>query len=84
MSFKDIISALGKSRFGPLLGFILLANVFLLLGASLNQIFSGPEEVISSGTDCAAIVQNATPADSQIPASVPASIPGSTDSSTAC
>lgn len=83
MSFKDIISALGKSRFGPLLGFIVLANVFLLLGAALNQVFTGPEEVASS-TECTAIVQSAAPADSQIPASVPNSIPDSPDSSAAC
>ncbi len=81
MSVKDIVSALAKSRFGPLLSFILLANVFLILGAALNQVFSDPEELAST-TDCAAVVQDLAqvPQDSQVPGSVP----GSADSTPAC
>ena len=77
MRFKDIISALAKSRFGPLLSFILLANVFLILGAALNQLFRVPDGV-ASNTDCAAFVQEVAqvPEDSQVP--------GSADSTPAC
>ena len=81
MSLKEIISALSKSRVGPLLAFIVLANVFLLLGAALNQIFSSTHDTVAS-TDCPVVTQQA----SQVPgeAEVPGTVAASTDPAASC